>query len=1306
MAEYERGEHRDSHPYGRLLVAAVILALLILFLRPIVVPYADGRGRGSAANAQQSNGPADELAGLFGGKSKRVSTAEAARRRAISARRNAAAIDDGEVFPDTVPIVDPDPIDAARAAGTGSLVGWVTDEQGLPIADANVTAQFLSPGDEDVPADDHPDKRYTESSFSDAAGNFTLEDLPIGKWMLSASVEGYGDAGMAPVVVPLGRRSEPQRLLLSRGVSATGKVTTATGSPIAGAQIAFTKSVLVINELGLPRSLEMSIGERVATDAAGKFRVEGLPPGDVRVISRADGFADEQVLADLKKTNSSIDIQMKPQAPFEGVVRDLRNTLIAGAKVTARSASGEPTRESKGATSSDGRFALENLPAALDVNVKVEAKGFANAGPLPFITGTRQNVIVLGEGGQVDGVVRDLDTKRAEAGIVVIARPANVSSNAAWSTESRSDGRYRLQRLPPGVYEIDVRDERRVSSAHRTLKIAEGERAKDVNFDVYEGLAVRGLVLEEGTGQGIPGAFVRLVDGPGRAKSSAKPRAAVADASGTFEFRNVPEGRFTVTAKADGFSTSNESDSNVKIALTRRVPPSPLTITLTRGGRIEGDVRFASGGGAANALVEFRLADGSVPDWVSKLATTTDTTGHFVVEGIVVRGGRQLAALATTESGLKGTSHPFAMHALQPEVWTEVVLERGVEVTVRAKTPSGAGLAGAEIALDHEAYAGTQTPMTWKATTDASGIATFENVPEGIIALAATRAGYAKALRRIRVPKAQTIELELAPAFAIAGVLEDDLGQMIADAQISSSPANRADVQATATSRTNGMFRLEGLSAGKHTLTVSAPAPGGRRVTHLFPGISSGTESNLKLVLPMNGSVAGAVEANSGDEAFAGFRVTLNPVPSRDFPNMIGETISREFQNGEFRFEGIVTGRYTVTVSAAGFLPQTSDEFVVVSPEETRVEDVDLRQGGRIRMRVVDEDSARGIPRAFAQVVESGDSAHSDSSGNFVIGPLEPGVWTVRVTHAEYLPSERHLVKVVAGRERNEGKLRMERGAELNGVVKNARGRAVEGAVIDVRTDDSELRESAITDADGKFRFTGLRPGTAIATASARVGRSMVTQNSTVALYQDKSANLEFVLAAESRLEGRLLGPPGTDISRAIVDLYPLESDSTPRLNDVIPARRVSGGFEVDELAEGDYLVTVRAPLGSKEAAWFEVAHVRGALTVVDVESGSQALTGRTMESGDGPPLVGQQVRLGLLTSPQSGFGRLSRWWRFTARSNSVGEYGFSNLPEGRYDYVAPNPAYPRDVLGILSLYDDVPRRLDLHFLPEPSATE
>lgn len=358
-------------------------------------------------------------------------------------------------------------------------------------------------------------------------------------------------------------------------------------------------------------------------------------------------------------------------------------------------------------------------------------------------------------------------------------------------------------------------------------------------------------------------------------------------------------------------------------------------------------------------------------------------------------------------------------------------------------------------------------------------------------------------------------------------------------------------------------------------------------------------------------------------------------------------------------------------------------------------------------MRVVDEDSARGIPRAFAQVVESGDSAHSDNSGNFVLGPLEPGVWTVRVTHPEYLPSERHLIKVVAGREKNEGKLRMDRGAELNGVVKNARGRAVEGAVIDVRTDDSELRESAISDADGKFRFTGLRPGTAIATASARVGRSMVTQNSTVALYQDKPADLEFVLAAESRIEGRLLGPPGTDISRAIVDLYPLEPDSTPRLNDVIPASRVSGGFEADELAEGDYLITVRAPLGSKEAAWFEVARVRGPLTVVDVFSGSQALSGRVMESGDGPALVGQQVRLGLLTSPQSGFERLSRWWRFMARTDGAGYYGFNNLPSGRYDYIAPNSAYPRDVLGILSLYDEnAPHRLDLHFLPEPKGSQ
>jgi hypothetical protein len=157
------------------------------------------------------------------------------------------------------------------AAGRGRISGVVVGADGTPIAGATLTLQ----GSQTTSW-----KRVTATS--DARGQFVFSALSADLFNLEAAKSGYLKAALGAVrsggegtaiALAASQRISDLVLTLSRGGVITGTVRDATGHAAPGLRVALTR-------VDLP-----GIVDDVPTDAEGKYRLEGLPPGNYIVLA-------------------------------------------------------------------------------------------------------------------------------------------------------------------------------------------------------------------------------------------------------------------------------------------------------------------------------------------------------------------------------------------------------------------------------------------------------------------------------------------------------------------------------------------------------------------------------------------------------------------------------------------------------------------------------------------------------------------------------------------------------------------------------------------------------------------------------------------------------------------------------------------------------------------------------------------------------------------------------------------------------------------------------------------------------------
>jgi protocatechuate 3,4-dioxygenase beta subunit len=729
--------------------------------------------------------------------------------------------------------------------------------------------------------------------------------------------------------------------------SASGSVVDDSGKPIAGAKVHLTPAPTATPALAGVHGRRPKPHQLVAiTGQDGTFMFRKVPTGSYTATASKDGFDPTTSAAFTVQQGANtaippITLKATP-APavgsVSGSVTDSSGAPVAGAVVMifpASTTKARATPQRRGprfgpspvqvtTTDKDGHYTFDQVPAGA-YEVAVSAKGFqkatsasftvaqgSNTAPTVALTPVPQPVL-----GNVTGMVTDSDGKPlAGAFVELSASPSTTGGSGGSPTGTTivrpplpirvaitdTNGQYKFENVPAGTYTVTARDKGFEPATSAAFTVAKGDNtAPTLKLTAAPAPVVgnvSGLVTDS-SGKPIAGALVVLspsrTTGTGGSTDSDSDhvfpepgpvQVAKTDSNGKYTFSNVPAGMYTVSAVADGFQRATSApctgaagdNSAPTLALT--AIPAPIV------GSVTGTVTDSSGKPIAGALVAISPAGPIQP-------------GPLAADGTII-------------------------------------------------FPPG--------------------PVQF-AKTDTNGQYTFDKVPAGTYVVRASADGFQPATSApfkvaAGTNTAPTLALTAIPApvvGTVTGTVTDSLGKPISGAEVilSPAPANSGGGTSTgdvffrppaifvAKTGANGQYTIDQVPAG--TYAVSAAAEGFQRATSAPFTVKEGTNTAPTLALtpiptPVLGTVTGTVTDSTG-KALAGALVELSAVPAVQTGSGDGGTtiLGKPFpirlaitdDKGQYTFDDVRAGSYTVTASAQGFGRATSAPFNVAMGSNT-----------------------------------------------------------------------------------------------------------------------------------------------------------------------------------------------------------------------------------------------------------------------------------------------------------------------------------------------------------------------------------
>ena len=172
--------------------------------------------------------------------------------------------------------------DPRTLIGSALITGVVMSDEATPQPLRRATVTLMS-----------TDAPVVKTVFTDAAGRFTVPELPAGRYSLSATKGGYvrmsygakrHDRPGTPVNLHEGQQLTGLSLRLPRGGVIAGRILDENGGPAASVQVRLLQYRMQLGERMLMPALGGSLmGE--TTDDRGMYRLYGLPPGEYLVAA-------------------------------------------------------------------------------------------------------------------------------------------------------------------------------------------------------------------------------------------------------------------------------------------------------------------------------------------------------------------------------------------------------------------------------------------------------------------------------------------------------------------------------------------------------------------------------------------------------------------------------------------------------------------------------------------------------------------------------------------------------------------------------------------------------------------------------------------------------------------------------------------------------------------------------------------------------------------------------------------------------------------------------------------------------------
>ncbi|MBN1887132.1 MAG: carboxypeptidase regulatory-like domain-containing protein [Thermoflexales bacterium] len=712
---------------------------------------------------------------------------------------------------------------------------------------------------------------------SAADGSFYI-DVPSDVYTIT--VEGY--QVVTPQQVTVGAAIvQPSVIVSAAGRIAGTVVSLHDNAPISGTQVVASRQ---------DGSAQPVLAR---TSAAGRYEIGGLPDGAYSLSAGGGEWAISSSDAAIHNAGAAaVNLSLAPANSIVGsVVRASDGVPIPGAVIVVTSTGQVGAAEA----AAGGAFSVDGLAAGV-YNVWAKAPGYARVAHdgLLLSAGAALSVpISLTLGATLNITALHSVTNQPLDGVQIMLQ-SQKQGLAGW--DQTLTGTASLEDMAAGEYQLSLTHYDSWPITDVITLSAGATLARQ--YTLHPAGVISGVVTDSGA---------PLADVPLQAMSDGGYQAVVfSDENGLYELRSLPPGAYAVSLWGGQYPQTATISATLWTAR--------LDFDLP-GVQISGTVRTAGGSALASAVTVQLLKD---DDFIA--ATVADPNGSYRFAA-VLPGTYQVVA-----ANPEGISAAQIVSVAASGVQVPELRLGGVTLTGQIRTVADQAAAGAGVAL-----VPLGTSPRWPAlgagwvdlasflTTyaDEGGNYSLAGLSPGHYSLQVYQPGFGFSQQMITLTLAgpNVANVTLPPGHDIYGVVRAaGSGVPVPDAHVVAFDAVTRQPVRTAFAGSDGAYRLSGLANGSYDVVVS-----GDSTTHAQTSTLDLAVQNASLVRHFELVTATTVLTGLVNDDAA------HPVVGAGVAalNDRGEPVAIHFTDwsGQYRFDELAAGVYTVTVQAYGFAP-------------------------------------------------------------------------------------------------------------------------------------------------------------------------------------------------------------------------------------------------------------------------------------------------------------------------------------------------------------------------------------------------
>jgi protocatechuate 3,4-dioxygenase beta subunit len=695
----------------------------------------------------------------------------------------------------------------------------------------------------------------------------------------------------------------------------------------------------------------------VVTGTDGTFTLADLVAGTYRLYAYAPGYArsvnEQGVVVARSQRVAGVRIALEPGASMAGRVYGTRDEALGRARLsltarhsdTGASTSVRITTDQQGAYRLDSlppgpyRFEMSRMDGARAVQQVTLAEGEAAAGiDFRFRKGSTLTVLVVGPDGKPAG----------DAAVGLWEEAGGRYSRRGSSGAAALDGRIQFRDLFDGTYWVTVASPGAAPENAGPINVASGAQVPELTVTLREGAVIRGRAVDE-RGTPVTGASIQAYSyaaSAGPRMRSGGQSAAVTDAEGRFALAHAAPGRWTVTGREPshlaGTARLDVQDEGEYEA--------DITMPRAWSGTLEGQILMPDEQTpAANTAFTVQLLGGRDDTRRPTGSTTrirTDAEGRFsfvVKEGI---HGAKFVGAGLTPASIDIEAEDRDELSVTVQLAPETGIHGGV-LTADAEIPPD-GLHVFAVPPGEYAYLSGSNQARPRPGQGAATVMPGETdwqilgLEPGDYAIFTYAPGLAPSVPTpVTVAEGEIVDtmVDVAVPGAVAGQVLTAAGEPVEGISVraTASGGRVSGVSLSGTTDAGGRYRIEGLTPGQVTLSISARARG-----YAVPPpqdtlvVPLGTIENQDFELLVGGEVSGIVRRRDGKPLTGSYRVYL----------LIGATrplVAYPSGEGTFRIEHVHPGTYDVSLyrrDGDRQLLATHERIIV--PDGVTVEDIEF----------------------------------------------------------------------------------------------------------------------------------------------------------------------------------------------------------------------------------------------------------------------------------------------------------------------------------------------------------------------------